>query len=84
MQGGKPSQNWRAQENEGCRHRGGISGRASKNSVFPPRTFVVEKEARAKEALPTALFPAMSLVRGWEEGNNSVPVLRELPSVGGG
>ena len=45
---------------------------------------VVEKEARPKEALPTALFPAMSLVRGWEEGNDSIPVLRELPAVGGG
>lgn len=84
MQGGKPSQNWRAQENEGCRHGRGISGRASKNSAFPPRKCVVEKEARPKEALPTALFPAMSLVRGWEEGNDSIPVLRELPAVGGG
>ena len=84
MQGGKPSQNWKAQENEGCRHGGGISGRASKNSVIPPRTCVVEKEARPKEALPTALFPAMSLVRGWEERNDSIPVLRELPAVGGG
>lgn len=77
---GKPSQNWKAQENEGCRHEEGFQ-RASKNSVIPPRTCVVEKEARRRKHFPQ-LCSAMSLVRGWEEGNDSIPVLRELPAVG--
>lgn len=31
------------------------------------RTCAVEKEARHNEAFPTALCPAMTLVKAWEE-----------------
>lgn len=41
---------------------------------------VQRKEARHK-AFPTALCPAMTLVKAWEEGNDLVPALRELPAA---
>lgn len=82
MSGGESSHPWVAQEDEGWRHGGGILRKTSNNSVLNPRTCVVEKEARPKEALPRAPCPARSSARGWEEGEDSVPVLRELPVRG--
>ena len=82
MSGGESSHPWVAQEDEGWRHGGGILRRTSNNSVLNPRTCVVEKEARPKEALPTAPCPAKSSARGREEEEDSAPVLRELPVWG--
>ena len=78
MSGGEFSQPWVTQLGEGCRHGGGILQRAVNSSIRLPSECVVEKEARFKEALPTALCSVIHSVGGWEDLKGSVPVLREL------
>ena len=53
--GGESSQPWVAQVDEVCWHGGGILRRAANCSVLASEC-VVEKEARLKEAFPTALL----------------------------
>lgn len=58
----------------------GVFRKGCQQSELPLRACILEKEVRYKEALPTVLCPAMSLVRGCVERKDSVPVLRELPA----
>ena len=76
---GESSQPWVAQVDEVCWHGGGILRRAANCSVLLASECVVEKEARLKEALPTALLSDL-LDRAWQDLKDSVSVLRELPA----